>query len=44
VTVSIGAVALQPHESEHDPGRALVERADAHLYEAKDAGRNQVAA
>jgi len=44
VTVSIGVAALQPYESEHDPGRALVERADARLYEAKDAGRNQVAA
>jgi len=44
VTVSAGVAALQPHESEHDPARALVERADAHLYEAKSAGRNQVAA
>ncbi len=44
VTVSVGVAALQPHESEHDPARTLVERADARLYEAKGAGRNQVAA
>jgi diguanylate cyclase (GGDEF)-like protein len=39
LTVSVG-VATYPDDAQ-DPA-ALVERADAHLYRAKDAGRNQV--
>ena len=39
VTVSLGCAVLLPDDTD---GRALLARADARLYEAKDAGRNQV--
>lgn len=38
VTVSLGCASLLPEED----GRALLARADAKLYEAKNAGRNRV--
>ncbi|BCY13247.1 GGDEF domain-containing protein [Actinoplanes sp. L3-i22] len=40
VTLSMGLAACRPGE----PGRDLYDRADAHLYVAKRAGRNQLAA
>ena len=40
VTASIGCASLAPGESD---GRGLLGRADARLYEAKQAGRNRVA-
>jgi PleD family two-component response regulator len=40
VTLSMGLAAC--HSGEH--GRDLYDRADAHLYTAKRAGRNQLAA
>jgi diguanylate cyclase len=40
ITASFGVATLQPQQNEHD----LVAAADAALYRAKDAGRNQVAA
>ena len=44
VTVSVGAAVLQPSDGHEDPAGALVREADQRLYEAKDAGRNRVAA
>jgi diguanylate cyclase (GGDEF)-like protein len=44
VTVSAGVAVLDPSDDDARPGRALIEQADARLYEAKGAGRNQVAA
>jgi diguanylate cyclase (GGDEF)-like protein len=40
VTTSIGVTELRPE----DDSRAVLARADSHLYEAKDAGRNRVIA
>jgi diguanylate cyclase (GGDEF)-like protein len=40
VTTSIGVTELRPA----DDSRSVLARADSHLYEAKDAGRNQVIA
>jgi diguanylate cyclase (GGDEF)-like protein len=40
ITASFGVSALRPQQNEHD----LIATADAALYRAKEAGRNQVAA
>lgn len=40
ITASMGVAALQPQQNEHD----LIAAADAALYRAKEAGRDQVAA
>ncbi len=44
VTVSLGVAILEPSAEEDDPPRTLIEEADARLYEAKQSGRNCVAA
>jgi diguanylate cyclase (GGDEF)-like protein len=41
VTASFGVAAFEKDDSP-DPGRALIDRADAALYEAKRTGRNKV--
>ncbi|MEW6514969.1 MAG: diguanylate cyclase [Pseudomonadota bacterium] len=38
IAVSVGATAVMPDENIH----AAIERADAALYRAKEAGRNRV--
>ncbi|MBD3292181.1 MAG: diguanylate cyclase [Armatimonadia bacterium] len=44
VTVSVGVAVLEAEARGPDAARRLVEAADAKLYEAKDAGRDRVAA
>ena len=43
VTISLGVATLRAESHGADPVASLFERADAALYRAKDAGRNQVA-
>ena len=43
VTMSVGVACMQPPHDGADNGHRLLENADTALYEAKRAGRNQVA-
>lgn len=40
VTVSVGGAFTVPHRDEEDPGKQLLEAADAAMYESKRRGRN----